>query len=129
MTQAAVEQFRKSGSRCWPERTDQIIAVDVEQFFLVHAFSLHPVSYQLPNLSNQDNAPGATVTERTLQEADDYEQTWAALTPSRRPAYVRDIAAAVLFLASVEARQINGQALIIDGGWTISSPMPGYVNH
>jgi glucose 1-dehydrogenase len=81
------------------------------------------------NITVNAIAPGATVTERTLQEADDYEQTWAALTPSQRPAYVQDIAAAALFLASAEARQINGQALIIDGGWTISSPMPGYISH
>lgn len=81
------------------------------------------------NITVNAVAPGSTVTERTLQETDDYEQTWAALTPSRRPAYVQDVAAAVLFLASAEARQINGQGLVIDGGWTNSSPMPDYINH
>jgi glucose 1-dehydrogenase len=69
-------------------------------------------------------APGATVTERTLQETEHYESAWAAVTPSRRPAYVDDIAAAALFLASPEARQITGQTLVVDGGWTIYSPLP-----
>jgi glucose 1-dehydrogenase len=73
-------------------------------------------------------APGATVTERTLQETADYESTWAAVTPTRRPAYVDDIAAAACFLASAEARQITGQTLTIDGGWTVYSPLPGYTS-
>lgn len=71
-------------------------------------------------------APGATVTERTLQETEDYEATWSAVIPSHRPAYVSDIAAATLFLASDEARQITGQTLTVDGGWTAYSPLPGY---
>lgn len=73
-------------------------------------------------------APGATVTERTLQEAEDYEATWAAVIPSHRPAYVNDIAAATLFLASEGARQITGQTLTVDGGWTSYSPLPGYTS-
>ncbi len=71
-------------------------------------------------------APGATVTERTLQETEDYESTWAAVIPTHRPAYVNDIAAATLFLASDEARQITGQTLTVDGGWTSYSPLPDY---
>jgi 3-oxoacyl-[acyl-carrier protein] reductase len=71
-------------------------------------------------------APGATVTERTLHETADYEATWAEVIPTHRPAYVGDIAAATLFLASDEARQITGQTLTVDGGWTAYSPLPGY---
>ncbi len=68
-------------------------------------------------------APGATMTERTAGDAD-YEKTWSALTPMRRPASVDDIANAVLFLVSPEARHITGQTLIVDGGWTAISPGP-----
>lgn len=68
-------------------------------------------------------APGATLTERTLQEAD-YESTWKKLTPTGRPATVADIANAALFLLSPASRQITGQTLIIDGGWTSVSPSP-----
>ncbi len=69
-------------------------------------------------------APGATVTERTLQETPNYEATWAAIIPTGRAAHVEDIAAAALFLCSPEARHITGQTLLVDGGWTNISPLP-----
>ena len=61
--------------------------------------------------------PGATLTERTLQD-DEYIQTWSRITPMGKPATVQDIANAALFLVSPQSRQITGQSLIIDGGWT-----------
>lgn len=68
-------------------------------------------------------APGATLTERTLEDAN-YTAIWSEITPMRRPATVADIAAAARFLVSDEARHITGQSLIIDGGWTSVSPNP-----
>jgi glucose 1-dehydrogenase len=68
-------------------------------------------------------APGATLTERTGQDAA-YQQTWSALTPMGKPAEVTDIAAASLFLVSDAARHITGQSLVVDGGWTSVSPQP-----
>jgi len=68
-------------------------------------------------------APGATMTERTAGD-DSYEKTWSRLTPMGRPATVADIAHAILFLVSPEARHITGQTLIVDGGWTVVSPGP-----
>jgi len=68
-------------------------------------------------------APGATLTERTLKEKD-YTETWNRLTPMGRPAKVEDIAHAVLFMISDEARHITGQSLVVDGGWTSISPSP-----
>jgi NAD(P)-dependent dehydrogenase (short-subunit alcohol dehydrogenase family) len=68
-------------------------------------------------------APGATLTERTLDDPS-YEKTWSTLTPMGRPAYTTDIANAALFLVSDQARHITGQSLIIDGGWTSISPSP-----
>jgi glucose 1-dehydrogenase len=68
-------------------------------------------------------APGATSTERTLEDAD-YEKTWSRITPMGRPATVQDIASTVLFLVSDEARHITGQSLVVDGGWTSVSPSP-----
>ncbi len=62
-------------------------------------------------------APGATMTERTAEDAD-YEATWSRITPLQKPATVQDIAAAALFLASKEAGHITGQSLVVDGGWT-----------
>lgn len=68
-------------------------------------------------------APGATLTERTLEDPE-YRETWSRITPMGRPAFVSDIAAAALFLVSDKAKHITGQNLIIDGGWTSVSVSP-----
>lgn len=68
-------------------------------------------------------APGATITERTMDEPE-YEAIWSRLTPMGRPANTKDIADAALFLVSDKAKHITGQSLIIDGGWTSISPSP-----
>ena len=68
-------------------------------------------------------APGATLTERTLNIAD-FEETWSRITPMGRPARVEDISNAALFLVSPLSRHITGQSLVIDGGWTSISPSP-----
>lgn len=68
-------------------------------------------------------APGATLTERTMEDKE-YDKTWSGLSPTGRPSTVQDIAGAALFLVSEQARQITGQTLIIDGGWTCISPNP-----
>ncbi|MBC7408764.1 MAG: SDR family oxidoreductase [Arcicella sp.] len=61
--------------------------------------------------------PGATLTERTLED-DEYIKTWSKITPSGRPSTIQDIAQASLFLVSPLSRQITGQNLVVDGGWT-----------
>jgi len=68
-------------------------------------------------------APGATLTERTTEEAD-YERVWSEITPMGRPASVTDIAETSLFLVSDKAKHITGQSLIVDGGWTAVSTLP-----
>ncbi len=68
-------------------------------------------------------APGATLTERTLDDPN-YSAVWSKITPMGRPAYVSDIAHTALFLVSDKAKHITGQSLIVDGGWTCVSPNP-----
>ena len=68
-------------------------------------------------------APGATATERTLEDPD-YEKTWARITPTGRAATVQDIASTAMFLVSDEASQITGQTILVDGGWSAVSPDP-----
>lgn len=68
-------------------------------------------------------APGATLTERTLEDAS-YQDTWSRITPMGRPATVQDVAAAVLFLVSPQANHITGQNIVVDGGWTAVSTSP-----
>lgn len=68
-------------------------------------------------------APGATLTERTLNDAE-YKKIWAIITPTGRAAEIEDIVNAALFLVAPNSRHITGQTLIIDGGWTSISPSP-----
>lgn len=76
------------------------------------------------NISINAIAPGATITERTVEDAE-YEKTWSRITPAGRPATVEDIANAALFMLLPASRHVTGQSLIIDGGWTSVSPPPG----
>ncbi len=75
------------------------------------------------NITINTVAPGATLTERTLEDAD-YEAIWSRITPMGRPGTVEDVANAVLFLVSPSSRHITGQTLVVDGGWTATSPSP-----
>lgn len=75
------------------------------------------------NININTIVPGATLTERTLEDAE-YIKTWSRITPSGRPATVEDIANAALFLVSPMSRQIMGQNLVIDGGWTSVGASP-----
>ena len=75
------------------------------------------------NININTVAPGATLTERTTEDVN-YQSVWSRITPLGKPATVEDVAAAVLFLVSPEARHITGQSLVVDGGWTATSPSP-----
>lgn len=77
------------------------------------------------NININTIVPGATLTERTKAEDVDFEGIWKKISPSGRPATVADIANAALFLVSPLSRQITGQNLVIDGGWT-SVGIPPY---
>ncbi len=67
---------------------------------------------------------GATVNERNLADDPDYAAHWAALIPTGRALQPQDVADALLFLASPRAAMISGHTLMIDGGWSNTSPLP-----
>ena len=69
-------------------------------------------------------APGAVATERTISEDPNYGEIWAKFTPTGKITLPRDIARTALFLASPGAAQINGQTIVVDGGWTATSSVP-----
>jgi glucose 1-dehydrogenase len=75
------------------------------------------------NITINTIAPGATLTERTLMDKE-YMETWSRITPLGKPATVEDIANAALFFVSPVSRHITGQSLVVDGGWTATSPSP-----
>ena len=67
---------------------------------------------------------GAIVNERNRNDDPEYETHWSRVTPTRRVGLPADVAQALLFLASPGAAHITGQTLIIDGGWTLTGPLP-----
>ena len=69
-------------------------------------------------------APGAVITPRNLNDDPDYEARWGSLIPVGKAIQTQDIANAVLFLAAPESAKITGQAIVVDGGWTSTSPIP-----
>lgn len=69
-------------------------------------------------------APGAVVTPRNLKDDPNYEATWAKLTPLGQAIQPADIANAALFLASPDAARITGQTIVVDAGWSATSPIP-----
>ena len=73
-------------------------------------------------------SPGATLTERTMEEEPDYAGVWATLNPDGRVGLPRDIAAAVSFFLSPGSAHVNGQQLVVDGGWTSYSASPFFVD-
>ncbi|NJM08967.1 SDR family oxidoreductase, partial [Candidatus Gracilibacteria bacterium] len=76
------------------------------------------------NITVNAIVPGATVTERTLADDANYAANWASVVPTARANSVDDIADTAFFLASAAARQITGQSIVVDGGWTLQSPIP-----
>ena len=63
--------------------------------------------------------------EEHLRAGAEYAPDVAAEIPLRTPGVPRDIANAVAFLSSDEARYVNGQCITVDGGMTIVGPGPG----
>jgi 3-oxoacyl-[acyl-carrier protein] reductase len=76
------------------------------------------------NISINCVSPGATLTERTMQEEPDYAGIWAKLNPNGRVGQPEDIAHTVGFMLSPQSRHITGQTLLVDGGWTAYGPSP-----
>ena len=61
-------------------------------------------------------APGAIDIERTRLEEANYAETWGRVTPLGRVGVPKDVAEAVVFLASDAAAFVTGQTLWVDGG-------------
>ena len=126
LTQAAAQQMRDqatggrillmssiTGQRAYPYLTAYSMtksALIMMARSLVMELSPHGISINAIS-------PGATLTERTAIEDENYEELWKQLNPNGRVALPEDIANAALFLLSDAAQHINGQTLTVDGGW------------
>jgi 3-oxoacyl-[acyl-carrier protein] reductase len=67
---------------------------------------------------------GAILNERNLKDDADYEKHWAGVNPTGLCGKPEDVANALLYLASPEARLVNGHTLIVDGGWSTVGDVP-----
>jgi 3-oxoacyl-[acyl-carrier protein] reductase len=67
---------------------------------------------------------GATVNARNLAIDPGYAEHWAGVIPTGRAIQPADLAQALLFLAAPQSSMITCQTLIVDGGWTMTSPIP-----
>jgi NAD(P)-dependent dehydrogenase (short-subunit alcohol dehydrogenase family) len=64
-------------------------------------------------------APGLVETPLTRKELEDpaMRELFLGVIPMKRPIAAAEIAAAAVFLASDQARSINGETIAIDGAW------------
>jgi NAD(P)-dependent dehydrogenase (short-subunit alcohol dehydrogenase family) len=132
LAQAAAKQMIQQGSGGSLLFTSSVVGIQAHKNLAAYAMSKAAINMLAKNLVVEVSAhginvntiaPGATLTERTLEDPD-YTSTWSRLTPMGRPGTVSDVASAALFLVSDEARHITGQCLVVDGGWTSISPNP-----
>ena len=72
--------------------------------------------------------PGATLSERTVKDDPVYAEGWRKVTPNRMVGKPEDVAHTVLFLANRKSAHISGEIIMVDGGWTITSPLPEHLN-
>ncbi|MET0181215.1 MAG: SDR family oxidoreductase [Novosphingobium sp.] len=65
-------------------------------------------------------APGVTMTEMVRHRFEDetFKRVNVETTPYPRLAQAEDVAAAIAFLCSPGGEMINGQSIVVDGGWT-----------
>ena len=65
-------------------------------------------------------APGVTMTEMVAHRFDDevFKRANVETTPYPRLAKPEDIASVIAFLCSPGSAMINGQSIVVDGGWT-----------
>jgi len=69
-------------------------------------------------------APGPTLTPRNLKDDPDYAHSWGSLMPIGRAIEAEEIARAALFFLLPTSGHITGQSLVVDGGWSATSPVP-----
>lgn len=65
-------------------------------------------------------APGVTLTDMVSERLNDkgFRRMNVEMTPSPRLGTVEDIASTIAFLCSQGAEHINGQTIVVDGGWS-----------
>ncbi|GAY13325.1 SDR family NAD(P)-dependent oxidoreductase [Mycobacterium sp. shizuoka-1] len=85
------------------------------------ALTLHiACQYGAQGIRSNAVAPGVTVTPMVAQRLDDerFRKINTEMTPYPRLGRVEDVAGTVAFLCSPAGSFINGQTIVVDGGWS-----------
>ncbi|WP_417621267.1 SDR family NAD(P)-dependent oxidoreductase [Parasphingorhabdus sp.] len=78
------------------------------------------VEYGPQGIRSNCVAPGVTMTEMVRHRFEDeaFKRVNVETTPYPRLAEAADIASSIAFLCSPGGEMINGQSIVVDGGWT-----------
>ena len=95
--------------------TRQMAVVYAARGITVNCVCPGPIPTSLRATSKSILGPGAPEMSGRGPGADD--EQLRALVPAGERGTVEDVAAAVCYLASDEARYVNGHDLVVDGGW------------
>ena len=85
------------------------------------ALTLHMAcEYGAQGIRSNCVAPGVTVTDMVAHRLDDkgFRRMNTEMTPAPRLGKVEDVASTIAFLCSEGAAHINGQTIVVDGGWS-----------
>ncbi len=85
------------------------------------ALTLHMAcEYGASGIRSNCVAPGVTMTEMVRERLNDpaFRRMNTEMTPSPRLGEVEDVASTIAFLCSPGAAYINGQTIVVDGGWS-----------
>ena len=65
-------------------------------------------------------APGVTLTDMVSSRLEDkaFQRMNVDMTPAQRLGTVEDVASTIAFLCSAGGSHINGQTIVVDGGWS-----------
>ena len=127
LVQRAARQMRDQGKGGSVLLTSSVIGMRAYPQLTAYAMTKAAISMMARSLVTELSpyqininaiAPGATLTPRTAEEIPQYADFWQSVIPMARIADPDDVAGPALFLLSGAARQITGQTLIVDGGWT-----------
>ncbi len=133
LAQAAARQFREQGGGGRIVLMSSVTGHQAVPYLSAYGMTKAALEMMARNLALELGAagitincvaPGAVVTPRNLNDDPNYEETWAKLTPLGQAIQPADIANAALFLASPASARITGQTIVVDAGWTSTSPIP-----
>jgi NAD(P)-dependent dehydrogenase (short-subunit alcohol dehydrogenase family) len=105
---AGLRGFEKSGAYC------------ASKAGIINLTRVMALEYASQNINVNSVAPGIIKTAMTKEMLTDpaTKKSFETSTPYSRLGKSEDIAEAIVYLASEESNFVNGETLVVDGGWT-----------